>query len=122
MSSTDCQTKIYGPSDSDFGVRGIRFNIERNYKIGGFVIVRMCEITDELEIVYLYIYPEMRKQGLAGALLDFVEEYAKNQKKRLLRLTVVKENKDALSLYIKKGFEMFLYHIKDKTFLMNKPI
>lgn len=60
-------------------------------------------IYDRIEIDYIYVNPEYRKQGIASKLFDYMVENSKNIKN--ITLEVRKSNINAINFYKKHGFE-----------------
>lgn len=60
-------------------------------------------IYDRIEIDYIYVNPEYRKQGIASKLFNFMVENSKNIKN--ITLEVRKSNINAINFYKKHGFE-----------------
>jgi GNAT superfamily N-acetyltransferase len=52
----------------------------------------------------MWVAPQMRGQGIAAALVDYVIEWARSEGFRRLILDVVESNAAAMRLYVKKGF------------------
>ena len=78
-------------------------------------------------IYSIAIAPEARGLGLAKKLLDFAENLARNDKKIQLSLEVNINNKPAIELYLKKGFETVgvkenYYHDGSSAFVMKKKL
>ncbi len=74
----------------------------------GFIWLVVCQNTwtDERYgyVNNLYIAPQKRGQELAGALLDFSDEWFKKRRVSRLRLTVTASNAAACHLYEKNGY------------------
>ena len=67
------------------------------------------EIGNEcLWIEELFVKPDFRKRGIAGAFLRFLKEQYPSSVKRI-RLEVEEENEGAVALYIKNGYKWILY-------------
>lgn len=60
--------------------------------------------TKKLYVMDLAIRKSARRMGLASRLLDFIEDYARDEKYKELYMHVEKSNIPALSLYQKRGF------------------
>lgn len=58
----------------------------------------------------LYVREEYRKQGIAGALLDYVKVYAEEAKAKRLSLSTAMNNLQAQRLYEQRGY------VKDEVF------
>jgi GNAT superfamily N-acetyltransferase len=59
---------------------------------------------DTAYLVSMWVAPEMRRQGVAAALVDCVVEWASTEGYRRLVLDVVESNIAAMALYSMKGF------------------
>jgi len=55
-------------------------------------------------LLSLWVAPEMRRQGIAAALVDSVVAWARTEGFRRLVLDVAESNAAALALYMRKGF------------------
>ena len=58
----------------------------------------------EAKLEDLFVYPDMRGQGLGSKLLEFAVERAHERQCRLIGLNTNEQNSVALSLYHKQGF------------------
>ena len=86
----------------------------------GFILCRT--VLDETEILTLCVLPAYRRQGVASFLLD---EAFKRAKGTRFFLEVNENNRAALALYSKTGFEVVgkrkkYYNNKDDAFIMRK--
>lgn len=70
---------------------------------GGMVIARA--VADDAEILTIGVVPEVRRQGIAGALLTLAADEAVLRGTSALFLEVAANNEAALSLYCNAGFE-----------------
>lgn len=53
----------------------------------------------------LAVDPEIRGQGIAGELLNFIEDYAKQQKISYIKTDTYSLNEKAQGLFVKQGYE-----------------
>jgi GNAT superfamily N-acetyltransferase len=53
----------------------------------------------------LYVLPTYRRQGIATALIQHAEHWAKQRGDRQMGLQVFQENQAALNLYTKLGYQ-----------------
>ncbi len=80
--------------------------------IGQVFIQLVCnrlELADGIDRAYLYsfrIKPAFRGKGIGKVLLNFCEQDLINRKMRYITLNVAKDNKDAIKLYLKQGYEI----------------
>jgi len=96
--------------DSAWGVSDMETHIARDICLGvgdemldGFIIVRAAD--DQAEILTIAIAPEKRGTGLALALLQNSETMLTARGAGLLFLEVAEDNRAAIALYKKAGFE-----------------
>lgn len=73
--------------------------------ICGQLFQSMCYQEYYAEITELYVADEYRKQGIATALLRFMEDYFCNQNIRSFQLFTGKENVTAQACYEKFGYQ-----------------
>ncbi|MCL2072043.1 MAG: GNAT family N-acetyltransferase [Oscillospiraceae bacterium] len=52
----------------------------------------------------LYVFPDYRKKGVGSALINAAKEWAKNRNLSFVELKVLVENKSAIRLYEREGF------------------
>lgn len=64
-------------------------------------------IVDEIELLALATLPEMRRQGVARALLGTLVDAARANGARRITLEVARGNVAALGLYESQGFQVF---------------
>jgi ribosomal-protein-alanine N-acetyltransferase len=69
---------------------------------GGMILTRVTE--DEAEVLTLAVAPEVRRQGVARALLEGAMEAAREQAARTMVLEVAIGNAAARALYGRAGF------------------
>ena len=67
--------------------------------IGVFVVCESCYISN------IAVFPEYRRMGLGGLLIDSARETAAKNGAQSLSLEVRPSNEAAVRLYMKKGFE-----------------
>ncbi len=72
-------------------------------KIIGFL--GMWIVFEEAHITNIAISPSYRRKGIGSALIDFSESYAKSRNAKRIVLEVRTSNKEAINLYLKKGFK-----------------
>lgn len=61
---------------------------------------------DRISHVFLvYVHPEHRRQGIGAALMNYGEKWTKTRGDRQISLQVFTNNKPALSLYEKLGYQ-----------------
>ena len=94
---------------------GTRFFVcIKDNKVLGYVGI--SAILDEGYITNIAVFPEYRNQGVASALLSYLDEFAKMQSLSFISLEVRESNATAISLYNKFGF---LVEGKRKNFYTN---
>ena len=69
----------------------------------GFIVYRI--IVDEAEIITIGVNPDMRRQGIASAMIGIIEKTIKNQGVKKLFLEVALNNIPGLKLYENCGFK-----------------
>lgn len=99
--------------------------VRENNQIVGFAGL-MLNI-DEAEIMNIVTKKEMRKKGIGTLLLEKIIEIAKNNNLEKIFLEVNENNKHAIKLYQKAGFQKIgirkkYYHGKDNAIIMSKKI
>ncbi len=86
---------------------------ERNNIVGCFTLLKDDELYknikwkldgNSLYIERVVISPEMQGQGFSNKIMDFIINYAKENKYEIIRLTVLESNIRAHSLYKKYNF------------------
>lgn len=83
---------------------GTRFFVaEKNNSVLGYVGI--SAILDEGYITNVAVFPEVRQQGVASALLNSLFEFAKENSLSFISLEVRESNNAAISLYQKFGFK-----------------
>jgi ribosomal-protein-alanine N-acetyltransferase len=68
----------------------------------GFIVYRI--VVDEAEIITIGVNPEMRRMGIASAMIGITEKNLKNQGVKKLFLEVASNNISGLGLYENCGF------------------
>ena len=68
----------------------------------GFIVYRI--IVDEAEIITIGVNPDMRRQGIASAMIGIIEKTIKNQGVKKIFLEVASNNISAKKLYENCGF------------------
>lgn len=69
----------------------------------GFVVYRIA--ADEAEIITIGVNPEMRRNGIASAMINIIEKNIKNQGVKKIFLEVASTNKPAQKLYENFGYK-----------------
>lgn len=69
----------------------------------GFIVWRT--VVDEAEIITIGVNPEMRRNGIATAMLTIIENNIKKQGVKKIFLEVASNNDAAKKLYANAGFE-----------------
>lgn len=65
----------------------------------------MHHIIDEGYITNIAVHPNFRKQGIATALIDKLDDYANQSKLAMLTLEVRRSNEVAIKIYERQDFE-----------------
>lgn len=73
-----------------------------NGLLAGYIVA--WYVADEMEIIYIYVRPKLRRRGVARALLQAALEHARQSGVRRAFLEVKKSNFAAISLYETFGF------------------
>lgn len=81
----------------------VYYCLECNNEIYGFI--GAMKNIDELEIMNVVVKRSQRNKGFAGQLLNEIVTYAKENNYKKIWLEVNENNKYAIKLYIKNGFE-----------------
>lgn len=68
----------------------------------GFIVYRI--VVDEAEIITIGVNPEMRRNGIASAMIGIIEKMLKNQGVKKIFLEVASNNIAAQKLYENSGF------------------
>lgn len=68
----------------------------------GFIVYRI--VLDEAEIITIGVNPEMRRQGIASAMIGIIEKNIKNQGVKKIFLEVAANNIPGQKLYENHGF------------------
>ena len=92
---------------SHFGNYRIFYVPEENGKFATYIEAKDSkdELSNWMELSGLITWPPHRRKGYASAVLDAAYRYVLNQNKGAF-LYVTIDNKDAISLYTKKGFKI----------------
>ena len=69
----------------------------------GFIVYRI--VADEAEIITIGVNPEMRRNGIASAMLGIIEKNIKNQGVKKIFLEVALINEPAKKLYENNGYK-----------------
>lgn len=115
-------SKIFIPYTEGFGTKTMDMGIiaENSAKALGAAWLRLIEgyghIDDETPELSISVLPEFRGQGIGTALLAHIIELAKDNGCLAISLSVQKENKRALDLYMKNGFRTV--KTKDEEIIM----
>ena len=90
----------------------------------GFIVYRIT--VDEAEIITIGVDPEMRRQGIAAAMIGIIEKTLKNQGVKKLFLEVALTNEPAKKLYESMVFKVVgsrpKYYDGVDAILMSKDI
>lgn len=90
----------------------------------GFIVYRI--VVDEAEITTIGVNPEMRRNGIASAMIGIIEKTIKNQGVKKIFLEVSSTNIPAQKLYENYGFKRVglrpKYYDGVDAFLMSKDI
>lgn len=70
----------------------------------GFIVYRIA--VDEAEIITIGVNPEMRRNGIASAMIGIIEKNVKNQGVKKIFLEVSAANIPAQKLYENLGYKM----------------
>ena len=70
----------------------------------GFIVYRIA--VDEAEIITIGVNPEMRRQGIASAMIGIIEKTLLNQGIKKIFLEVATTNTPAKKLYENMGFKV----------------
>ncbi|MBX3036901.1 MAG: GNAT family N-acetyltransferase [Anaerolineales bacterium] len=77
----------------------------------GFALIRIVPtvlyVTPHAELTELYVMEEFRQQGVAGDLIAFAENVAKQKGAKSMIVQTGDDNIPALSLYHKHGYEEY---------------
>ncbi len=79
------------------------FIAETNGEIAGYIGIDT--VLDEGYITNVAVFPELRKRGVASALLTYTENYARRKGLSFITLEVRISNTSAIKLYEKHGFK-----------------
>ena len=93
--------KNFNTSIEEIGVFSNYLIYEEKDSVVGFLNYDL--IYDRIEIDYIYVNPEYRKQGIASKLFKYMVENKKNIQN--ITLEVRKSNINAINFYKKHGFE-----------------
>ena len=69
----------------------------------GFIVYRT--VADEAEIITIGVNPEMRRNGIASAMIGIIEKTIKNQGIKKIFLEVASTNEPAKKLYENTGYK-----------------
>ena len=69
----------------------------------GFIVYRIT--LDETEIITIGVDPEIRRNGIASAMIGIIEKESKNQGVKKIFLEVASNNTPAQKLYENNGFK-----------------
>lgn len=75
---------------------------KENKNIG---FVDFSYIYDRIEINYIFVNKEYRKQNIATELFNYILEFSKENKCKNITLEVNENNKPAVNFYLKNGFK-----------------
>lgn len=90
----------------------------------GFIVYRIA--VDEAEIITIGVNPEMRRNGIASAMIGIIEKTMKSQSVKKIFLEVASNNIPAQKLYENLGFKVVglrpKYYDGVDAILMSKDI
>lgn len=100
------------------------FVLKINSEIIGYI--SYFHIYERIEIEYIYVKEEYRRQGYASLLFDKIFDIATSNKCINISLEVDITNQKAINLYINKGFKIVStrekYYGKNDAYLMIKEL
>ena len=96
----------------------------------GRIVGYIClwEVADELHITNVAVHPDVRRRGIARALLESVFERGRASRSRLVLLEVRPSNVEALTLYETFGFRVvgrrrgYYYDTGEDALVMEAPM
>lgn len=94
---------------------GILFEDEE----AGYLELAFEDWNNRMRITNIFVYPEYRRQGIAGKLLEHAKKVAKEYNQRALVLETQSCNMPAIQLYLEHKFEIIGF---DLTHYSNKDI
>ena len=78
--------------------------VEQGADVGIVRCVAHEERADTAWLISMWVAPEARGQGVGGALVDVVVEWARAEGFQRVLLDVIDDNEAAIALYARKGF------------------
>ena len=96
----------------------------------GRIVGYIClwEVADELHVTNVAVHPDVRRRGIARALLESVFERGRASRSRLVLLEVRPSNVEALTLYETFGFRVvgrrrgYYYDTGEDALVMEAPM
>ena len=96
-----CPNKPWSANDfRDLKKSGCEIIMSEN----GFIVYRI--VADEAEIITIGVNPEMRRNGIASAMIEIIEKSIKNQGVKKIFLEVAANNIPAQKLYENLGYKV----------------
>ena len=98
--------------------------VDANDKVVGYAGLQV--VLDEGYIANVAVFPEYRRQGIAGQLLQVFMNFAEANRLAFLTLEVRASNQAAIALYAKRGFEEvgrrknYYEHPREDAIIMTK--
>ena len=98
--------------------------VDANDKVVGYAGLQV--VLDEGYIANVAVFPEYRRQGIAGQLLQVFMNFAEANRLAFLTLEVRASNQAAIALYANRGFEEvgrrknYYEHPKEDAIIMTK--
>lgn len=77
---------------------------KRDHTLAGFAHAMLDESGCKLD--KLYVHPDQQRHGIGAALAKMVEDWARQQRARCVRLQVNRGNTQAIAAYTKYGFHI----------------
>lgn len=99
--------------------RAFVFKTEDGY-VGGCALFVRGDGNGHLS--YFNVAPGYRRQGIGSLLIDFAEQYFKSQGVTVFGLNVMKNNTDAIRLYVRKGFKYAFDKTPEKIYMTKELI
>src|SRR5256886_12245213 len=80
------------------------FVVRHGARVAGYIC--LWEVADELHITNVAVHPDLRRRGIARALVESVFERGRASRSRMVLLEVRPSNAEALTLYESFGFRV----------------
>ncbi|MDR1116923.1 MAG: ribosomal protein S18-alanine N-acetyltransferase [Oscillospiraceae bacterium] len=91
-------------ADELFNEYAVYYVAESGERVAGYIGAHM--FLDEGHITNLAVSPDLRRQGIAGGLIDKLMRIAVKSEIKHMSLEVRESNAAAISLYLNKGFKV----------------